>query len=99
MTSVPKPLKFLSQHYKAMRDYYNTLPDSEFKVCILLTKYLQAQFADLVSVIGMVASDEGSYESLKYCLQGTRKNLIEWGHEYLRSLAGEIGQEYNKRVE
>jgi 26S proteasome regulatory subunit N1 len=47
----------------------------------------------------MVASDEGSYESLKYCLQGTRKNLIEWGHEYLRSLAGEIGQEYNKRVE
>jgi 26S proteasome regulatory subunit N1 len=47
----------------------------------------------------MVASDEGSYESLKFCLEGTRKNLIEWGHEYLRSLAGEIGQEYNKRVE
>jgi 26S proteasome regulatory subunit N1 len=47
----------------------------------------------------MVASDEGSYESLKYCLEGTRKNLIEWGHEYLRALAGEIGQEYNKRVE
>jgi 26S proteasome regulatory subunit N1 len=47
----------------------------------------------------MVSSDEGSNESLKYCLEGTRKNLIEWGHEYLRSLAGEIGQEYNKRVE
>lgn len=55
--------------------------------------------ADLVSVIGMVSSDEGSYESLKYCLEGTKRNLIDWGHEYLRSLAGEIGQEYNKRVE
>jgi 26S proteasome regulatory subunit N1 len=32
MTSVPKPLKFLSKHYKEMRDYYNTLPSSEFKV-------------------------------------------------------------------
>jgi len=53
--------------------------------------------ADLVSVIGMVASDEGSNESLKYCLEGTRRNLVEWGHEYLRSLAGEIGQEFTKR--
>jgi 26S proteasome regulatory subunit N1 len=47
----------------------------------------------------MVASDEGTFESLKFCLEGTRRNLVEWGHEYLRSLAGEIGQEHNKRVE
>ena len=47
----------------------------------------------------MVASKEGSNESLKYCLEGTRSDLIGWGHEYLRSLSGEIGQEYNKRVE
>ena len=47
----------------------------------------------------MVASDEGSNEALKYCLEGTRRNLIDWGHEYLRSLAGEIGQVYNKRIE
>lgn len=47
----------------------------------------------------MVASPEGSRESLKFCLEGTKKNLIEWGHEYLRALAGEVGQEYNKRIE
>ena len=35
MTSVPKPLKFLSQHYKALRDYYLTLGPSDFKVNIL----------------------------------------------------------------
>ena len=51
--------------------------------------------ADLLSVIGMVASDEGTNESLKYCLEGTRRNIIDWGHEYLRSLAGEIGSVYN----
>ena len=53
----------------------------------------------MISVLGMVASDEGSNESLKFSLLGTKRNLIEWGHEYLRSMAGEIGQEYNKRVE
>jgi len=47
----------------------------------------------------MVASKEGSNESLKYCLEGTKRNLIDWGHEYLRALSGEVGQEYNKRVE
>ena len=47
----------------------------------------------------MVASVEGSGDSLKYCLEGTKRNLVEWGHEYLRALAGEIGAAYNKRVE
>jgi 26S proteasome regulatory subunit N1 len=47
----------------------------------------------------MVASEEGSNESLKYCLEGSRRNLVDWGHEYLRSLAGEIGQVYNQRLE
>ena len=47
----------------------------------------------------MVASEEGSFESIKFCLEGTKTNLVDWGHEYLRSLSGEIGQEYNKRVE
>ena len=32
MTSVPKPLKFLSKHYQGMKDYYSTLADSSFKV-------------------------------------------------------------------
>jgi hypothetical protein len=29
---------------------------------------------------------------------GTDDNLGSWGHEYVRSLTGEIGQEYNSRV-
>ena len=46
----------------------------------------------------MVASEEGSYESIKFCLEGSKNNLVEWGHEYLRALAGEIGNEFGKRV-
>lgn len=53
-------------------------------------------------------------ESLKFKLKGKRDydaleskgsqskhaedNLGSWGHEFVRSLAGEIGQEYNQRV-
>lgn len=42
MTSVPKPLKFLSQHYKGMKEYYNTLAPSDFKVSHLLTKFYRS---------------------------------------------------------
>ena len=47
----------------------------------------------------MVSSEEeDSNEALVYCLQGTKKNLVGWGHEYLRCLAGQIGKEYDSRV-
>jgi 26S proteasome regulatory subunit N1 len=37
----------------------------------------------------MVASkDEDAFDALKYCLTGTKQNLVSWGHEYLRCLAG-----------
>jgi 26S proteasome regulatory subunit N1 len=36
----------------------------------------------------MVSGEEGDHEALKFCLKGTRKELVSWGHEYLRCLAG-----------
>ena len=50
-------------------------------------------------MVAMVASVEGTFESLKYCLEGTKRNLVEWGHEYLHALSGEISKEYNQRTE
>jgi|Transcript_8537 26S proteasome regulatory subunit N1 len=48
----------------------------------------------------MVASDkEDEGEALTYCLKGTRQNLVSWGHEYLRCLAGQIGSEFEKRMQ
>lgn len=47
----------------------------------------------------MVASEDGSNDCLRFCLEGTKRNLVDWGHEYLQSLSGHISQEYNKRTE
>jgi 26S proteasome regulatory subunit N1 len=41
----------------------------------------------------------GTNEALKYALAGTRTGITQWGHEYLRTLSGEISSEYKKRVE
>lgn len=47
----------------------------------------------------MVApEEENNTEALQYCLKGTRKELVSWGHEYLRCLAGQIGQEFESRM-
>ena len=47
----------------------------------------------------MVAAEEDSSDMLDYCLKGSLTDLQSWGHEYLRSLAGQIGKHYNLRVE
>ncbi|CAM9644994.1 unnamed protein product [Scytosiphon promiscuus] len=53
--------------------------------------------ADILSVLAMTMAEPGSRLSLKFKLEGTKGDLGRWGHEYLRSLAGEIGQEYSAR--
>jgi 26S proteasome regulatory subunit N1 len=88
MTSVPKPLKFLRPHYDTLKARLEGLaagaPNRE-------------QLADVVSVLAMTSSEEGSRETLKYKLQGAAGDVSKWGHEYIRHLAGEIGEEYEER--
>lgn len=45
----------------------------------------------------MVASDDEKTECLNFCLTGTKAGLEAWGQEYLRSLAGDIAKETQKR--
>ncbi|GAB4824919.1 26S proteasome non-ATPase regulatory subunit 2 A [Ancistrocladus abbreviatus] len=87
MTSVPKPLKFLRPHYGALKAYFETMTDSDLKRLL----------ADVLSVLALTMSAEGERESLKYRLLGSEGDIGSWGHEYVRNLAGEIGQEYTKR--
>ncbi|KAK8743712.1 hypothetical protein OTU49_001226 [Cherax quadricarinatus] len=82
MTSVPKPLKFMRLHYQAMKDIYEKIKDSKLK------KFT----ADIVSVLAMTMSEER--ECLKYRLLGQRGEVGDWGHEYVRHLAGDIAQEW-----
>eukprot|EP01117_Protostelium_nocturnum_P011638 TRINITY_DN422_c0_g1_i3.p1 TRINITY_DN422_c0_g1~~TRINITY_DN422_c0_g1_i3.p1 ORF type:complete len:870 (-),score=199.11 TRINITY_DN422_c0_g1_i3:83-2692(-) len=87
MTSVPKPLKFMRPHFQKLKDYYTSTPDSNSNKRLL---------ADVLSVLAMTM---GNKESLKFKMQGTIKDIGSWGHEYVRHLAGEIGEEYDNRME
>ena len=82
---------------------YSTLLLSKDNLKRSLTNFVvffQANLSDIISVVGMVGSEEEeSTDALKYCLSGSRKDLVIWGHEYLRCLAGQIGNEYDKKME
>jgi len=47
----------------------------------------------------MVAAEDDSLDMLKYCLSGSVKDIVTWGHEYLRALSGQIGKEFDLRIE
>lgn len=46
----------------------------------------------------MTQGDEEKLETLKYRLLAPSKDLGSWGHEYIRHLALEIGQDYNRKT-
>ena len=95
MTSVPKPLKFLHPHYPELQTLYETWPPSDDK----------SLFADILSVLAMTYSDTQPRGTLRYrllsnSLRPAGSPISEpdsWGHEYVRHLAAELGEEYNSR--
>jgi 26S proteasome regulatory subunit N1 len=91
MTSVPKPLKFLRPHYATLKGVYDSLVATE-------QQSVRRELADILSVLAMTMAASDSRESLSFKLQGNVSDLGAWGHEYVRSLAGEIGREYASRV-
>lgn len=58
----------------------------------------QDALADMLSVLGMTYGDEEKLETLKYRLLSSNNDLGSWGHEYIRHLSLEIGQEYQSRL-
>lgn len=52
----------------------------------------------MLSVLGMTYGEEEKLETLKYRLLAKSEDLGSWGHEYIRHLALEIGQEYQHRL-
>ena len=92
MTSIPRPLKFLRTHYQEIKEKYEkweekTNEDKNFKLML----------CDLLSVLVMVIMNVEE-NSLYYVLKGSKTNITEWGQEYIRSLCGDIANEYNKRL-
>lgn len=90
MTAVPKPLKFLRPHYEKLCESYDRWPAGEEKDSL----------ADILSVLGMTYSDdEDRRDTLKYRLLAPSSDIGSWGHEYMRHLALEIGEEREKRLD
>lgn len=90
MTSVPKPLKFLRPSYTLLKDVYASWPSDHPE---------KRNMADVLSVLAMTMAEPGSRECLTYRLEGSMTDASAWGHEYIRSLSGEISGEYNRRQE
>ena len=88
MTAVPKPLKFLLPHVKELRGMYEIWPDCPERL----------QLADILSVLVMTDA-ESHRDTLRFHLLGTRTSPGDWGHEYVRHLAAEIGKEYDELLE
>jgi len=88
MTSVPKPLKFMIEHYDTMKAVYEKIDGQALP-------QVKSDCADIVSVLSMTMGENN--ECLKYKLLGdtSLENLEAWGHEYVRHLAGEIVAEWN----
>ncbi|KAH8830118.1 armadillo-type protein [Flagelloscypha sp. PMI_526] len=88
MTSVPKPLKFLRPHYPELQALYETWDASADK----------SLFAEILSVLAMTYSDTEPRGTLKYRLWSkSTEDPGTWGHEYVRHLAAELGDEYDAR--
>lgn len=88
MTAVPTPLKFLRPHYEELCTLYKTWESGMAK----------DSFADVLSVLGMTQGDEERLDTLAYRLAAPSQDLGSWGHEYVRHLALEIGQDYQRRM-
>ncbi|CAE8594993.1 unnamed protein product [Polarella glacialis] len=89
MTSVPKPLKFLRSHYAPLIEHYTKMAAGPLK-CFL---------ADVLSILSTTMQKEGSRQSLRFRLEGTKEGITSWGTEYMRNVAGEIGEEFKLRLE
>ncbi|KAK6203216.1 26S proteasome regulatory subunit rpn-1 [Scheffersomyces amazonensis] len=94
MTAVPKPLKFLRPHYPSLTSLYDTWVNEKSSN----NQEIIINLADILSVLAMTYSDDGKKDSLKYRLLSSEDSIADWGHEYMRHLALEIGESYQESL-
>ena len=62
----------MRQHFETMKEVHNKIENPETKkLC-----------SDVISVLAMTMSE--NRDCLKYCLLGTKSDIANWGHEYVR---------------
>lgn len=93
MTAVPKPLKFLRPHFPLLTEVYE-----KWSTKFGADNNAVVSLADILSVLAMTYSDDGKRDSLNYRLLSSQDTIVDWGHEYLRHLALEIGEAYQENL-
>ncbi|EAN96983.1 26S proteasome regulatory non-ATPase subunit, putative, partial [Trypanosoma cruzi] len=89
VASVPKPLKYVRSMYAQLEKALKDTADASVAV----------RLHDVLSFVAMtIEFPDGRRASLEHKLQGTQDDLAEWGHEYLRFLAGSISAEWKERI-
>lgn len=88
VASVPKPLKYVRSLY----------PELELVLKGTSDAVLARRLHDVLSFVSMTLQFSVPRVSLDHKLKGTTSDLEVWGHEYLRFLAGQIGDEWKLRV-
>ena len=73
MTSVPKPLKFLRDHFTKLEEVYTKMSTSPSKGVL----------ADILSVLAMAVEDTEN-KCIKYRLEGSSEKVSSFGHPYIR---------------
>lgn len=89
MTSIPLALKFLRPHYAVLGAAFEAVRDDENRRLM----------ADVLAVLAMTMSSEEARDTLRYKLLGNIDSLEPWGHEFVRSLSGDIAAEWASRAE
>eukprot|EP00917_Polyrhabdina_sp_WS-2016_P016988 GHVP01036740.1.p1 GENE.GHVP01036740.1~~GHVP01036740.1.p1 ORF type:complete len:898 (+),score=188.33 GHVP01036740.1:61-2754(+) len=84
MTSVPKTIRFLRNHFQTLVDFHFQLKESS---------PLRPHLSDILSVLSTSVPNDQRY-CLKFRLLGTEDSLTKWGHEYIRFLSVEIIEEF-----
>ncbi|CCW59536.1 unnamed protein product [Phytomonas sp. EM1] len=88
VASVPKPLKYVRTLFPELEQALKGVTQDAA---------LQRRLHDVLSFVSMtIEHDKGTHASLAHKLKGTLDDLAEWGHEYLRFLAGEIAEEWEE---
>ena len=76
MTSVPKPLKFLREHFEPLKVHFEGLRGNTTAAGVAL----RGALADILSVLAMTSAEPGSMETLKLKLESGVKDVASWGH-------------------
>ncbi len=73
MTSVPKPLKLLRDHFTRLEEIYEKMETSSSRVVL----------ADILSVQAMALEDK-KRKVLCYRVKGSQEKISSFGHPYIR---------------